>query len=290
MSYAQRHIDVTFQLGTGSFGEEGFDTITITGKRVVAEITKVGGVAMGESHFTIYGMLPDHMDKLSTLGLIPAETRRNTVTIRASNDQGALAIVFVGTIANAYFDAQGAPDTSFVVIAYAGLLQAMKPIAPTSIKGPVDVATVLKDLAAEMQLDFENNGVTAKLPTSYFKGTAREQAWACAQAADINIAIDDGVLAIWPKPGLRVKPTVLISPETGMVGYPTFDVQGIRVKTLFNPGLVFGSKVQVESSLKRAKGLWYIYTLYHDLESELPNGQWFTRFLASPPGFVAAPR
>lgn len=290
MSYVKRKIDVVFQLGTGTFGESGFDTITISGKRVLAGITKVGGISMGESHFTIFGMLPEHMDKLSTLGLIPQEVRRNVVTIKASNDEGGMSTVFSGTIANAYFDAQPAPDTAFVVIAYAGLFQAVKPIDPTSIKGPVDVAQVMRSLADAMQLDFENNGVSAKLPTSYFKGTAREQAYQCARDADINVAIDDGVLAIWPKPGARIKPAITVSPSRGMVGYPTFDVQGIQVKSLFNPGLIFGAKVQMESSLKRASGTWYIYTLYHDLESEMPNGQWFTRFLASPPGYVPVTR
>ena len=33
MTYAKRAIDVTFQLGTGSFGEGGYDTIKITGRR-----------------------------------------------------------------------------------------------------------------------------------------------------------------------------------------------------------------------------------------------------------------
>jgi Baseplate hub gp41 len=287
MSYLQRNIDVTFQLGTGSFGEGGYNTIKISGRRVMASITKAGRNSMGESQVVIYGMLQEHIDALSTIGVLPTGQRRNTIIVEAGDSTNGMSTVFVGTIVNAYFVGTAMPNASFVVIAYAGLIQQLLPISPTSIKGPVDVATVAKALAGQMSLDFEGNGVNIKLPTIYLKGAARNQMQSLADAANINWTIDNAKLAIWPNPGSRQLTSKLtISPENGLVGYPTFDVQGIQVTAEFNPALVYGTEVQINSTLKRAQGTWYVYTLYHDLESIVPNGKWFTRFLAAVPGYV----
>ncbi len=295
MSFLKRKIDITFQLGTGSFGNSGFDTIKITGRRVSATITKAGAASMGEVQLTIYGMRLDHMNELSTLGQIPFQVpgqRRNTVIVEAGDDQNGMSVVYVGTIVNAYFNAQAAPETSFNVLAYAGSLEALRPVEPTSVKGPADTATIMGGLAAAANLDFESNNVDVKLPTCYFKGSIRDQMKTCADMANVNWLIDNGKLAIWPKTGSRTnQPVPTISAESGLVGYPTFNVQGVDVVSLFNPAIVFGSSVKIENSiLKKANGTWYVYTLYYDLESELPNGKWYTRFLASPPGFVPFPQ
>jgi hypothetical protein len=288
VSFVRRRIGLTFQLGRGSFGEEGYDTIKLTGRRVSCSIVKAGGASMGECQLVVYGMLKQDMDALSTLGQIPTAQRRNTLVVEVGDENADLSTVYIGSITNAYFNAQAAPETSFVVLAHAGLVEALRPIGPTSIIGPVDVAVSMAELARQCGLDFEDNGVKVTLPTVYFAGTARDQIKAMADAANINWIIDNGKLAIWPRPGRRAtQPRTLVSPDSGMVGYPVFNVQGIEATTLFNPGLVYGAAVQIErSAITKANGEWYIYTLYYELESELPGGKWFTRFLAAPPGYV----
>ena len=47
------------------------------------------------------------------------------------------------------------------------------------------------------------NGVSAKVPSPYYYGSAVDQADKCATAAGIKWAVDDKVLAIWPKTGAR---------------------------------------------------------------------------------------
>jgi hypothetical protein len=68
-----------------------------------------------------------------------------------------------------------------------------------------------------------------------------------------------------------------------MVGDPNYSnsVYGIEFTTLFNPLLRPGGKVQVESGLEVANGTWQIFNLQHQLDSEDPGGQWFTRFSGS---------
>lgn len=151
------------------------------------------------------------------------------------------------------------------------------------MKGQADVATIMKSLADQMGFAFENNGVQVQLSNPYFPGTALAQAKACARAADISMTIDRGTLAIWPKFGFRADPDgpPLISAATGMRGYPRYSSNGIEVATLFNPRIKPGGQIQVQSQLQMACGTWLVSNATHVLESETPNGQWFTGILGS---------
>jgi hypothetical protein len=61
-----------------------------------------------------------------------------------------------------------------------------------------------------------------------------------------------------------------------MVGYPRFTEQAIAFDTLFNPAIGFGGSVQVQSLLTPACGKWTVYQMSYHLQSETPNGAWFT--------------
>ena len=87
---------------------------------------------------------------------------------------------------------------------------------------------------------------------------------------------DDGyTLAIWPKHGTRGGLIPVISPASGLVGYPTFADQGVRFRTLFNPSITFGGQVEIKSSLMPACGKWYVNALSYNLSAQVVNGPWF---------------
>lgn len=69
---------------------------------------------------------------------------------------------------------------------------------PTSVKGSVDVATLMGQLAQSMGYSFENNGVSVQLSNPYLPGTAIDQVKALARGAGIDLYVDDNVLAITP--------------------------------------------------------------------------------------------
>src|ERR1700722_20220567 len=111
----------------------------------------------------------------------------------------------------------------------------------------------MSGFARMMSLQFENNGVTGSLSNAYYSGSAKTQAQMCVDDAGISWNHGDlGILAIWPKFGSRGGAVPLISPQTGMVGYPTYSALGIDFQTLYNPSIGFGQKVQVQSSLEAA--------------------------------------
>lgn len=289
MSYSKRRIDLTFQLGKGSFGEGGFDTLSISGLRTSARITKAGGASMALLSMRVYGMRLSDMNKLSTLGKPLTAGRNNVVTVQAGSDTDGMATAFQGTISAAWSNMQDAPNSAMEIQAHTGLIAALKPVQPSSFKGAADVGLIMSGLAKLAGFDFENNGVSVQLANPYFSGSARQQIEACARAANINWIIDDNKLAIWPKGGSRGGLVPLISKDTGMVGYPAQTDNGIAITTLYNPQVAFGSKINVQSSITPANGIWAIFSLAHDLEAEVPNGKWFTSMQCQVLGHTALP-
>lgn len=278
MSLVQRRINVTITLGTGDFGEQVGDTVTLKNHRVTANMAAVGGAAQGSIELRIFGLTLDEMNRITTVGLVMASRRgKNRLKVEAYDDSGLVpATIFDGGIDQAWADFKSAPEVALNIVGLSAAVAAVKPVPPSSYKGSADVATIMSDLAKTMGLTFENNGVSVKLSNPYFPGTAWDQVRACAKAADINMTVDNGVLAIWPKDSKRAGDVPLIGPETGLVGYPEFTSSGLVVTSRFFPNVRAGGQINVKTSLSVAAGIWNVFSIVHRLDAQTPGGAWFT--------------
>jgi hypothetical protein len=243
---------------------------------------------MSMAELSIYGLTDSIMAKLSTLGMKVQFVPRNTMTIEAGTDSGGFSTVFQGNVTNAYADRQSPPGNPFRITAHAGLFEAVNSAGPSSYNGNTEVVSVMQTLAQQAGLQFENNGVTTKLSNPYFYGSVRNQIYSCAAAAGINVIIDNGKLAIWPKTGSRAGQIPLISKDTGLVTAPSFTAQGIGFKTVFNPAIAFGGKIQMQSSIKNANGTWSVYLLDYELDSNVIKGNWFCQVSATNSNYAPA--
>ena len=298
MSYAKRAITATFTLGaqakpptfTASGGAG--NTVTAQGLRIQAIISQDGGPGQVNASLRIFGMPMSVMNQISTMGKSTVQTNFATsVSISAGEVGGTMSAVFQGHVQQAWVDAASLPDVALVAMAFSSLADQMNPaVAPTSYAGMVDAAVILQGLATQMGRRFENNGVSVMLSNPYYPGTAMQQAQRCAEAAHINMLDDGGTLAIWPIDGARDGAVPMISPETGMVGYPAYTQAGLDVTTLYNPAIRCGGQVKIQSSITPACGVWPVSAVEHTLESETPGGAWFTRakclFWGGPQGFT----
>ena len=231
----------------------------------------------GTMTLSLWGMTLEQMDSLTIFGPIMQERRFNEITVSAGDDSGNMALVYVGVIQQAYANMNTAPNVAFHISASSGAQDQVNIINGRSHEGGVDVAVILADIAKEMGKTFENNGVSVILRDRTYTGTALTQAIEAARDANININIDREKPIIWPSDGSRSNEPVLISPKTGLVGYPAFSGQGVMCTTLFNPEIACGRAVKIESSMKVASGTWNPIAVFHHLESEIPNGAWFTQ-------------
>jgi hypothetical protein len=292
-SFTEKLLTAKFELGSGNFTEGG-NTLTLSGLRMSAQITKAGGVSMGYLSLDIWGMPMKQMNELSTLGMQVILVRRNTITLLAGDASG-MSTAFIGTIVNCYANLQGAPDTPMHIDASVLFADAVINVPAQSIKGSASVDTIMHGLADQMKLSYENNGVTTQLSNPYFSGSARDQALACIAGAGCAWnGGDNGVLAIMPKNGSRTSltdiPLLAPPPDGTMISYPSFTAQGIMVKTLYNPAIQFMGRVKVQSKLLDsqkladnnklaqaalpANGIWGVFCIDHALDSMLPGGKW----------------
>lgn len=289
MSFIKRKIELTFQLGQGAFGEEGTDTVTVSDLRVQCSLTKTVGPALGEAHLRVYGLRPSLLNRLSALNSVNTAMRQNRLIIKAGDEKAGMAIVFEGQMSLSQIDMTAAPEVALNIMAFAGGMHALKTLEAVSYPGTADAAIILSNLAHKMGMNFENNGaegpVSVLLATPYYSGALMDQARRCAEDADIEMIVEEGdggknTMAIWPKGKARKGLIPLISAETGLIGYPAYsgDLGGLSVKCIFNPQLRIATPVRIKSDLEVANGQWLVFDISHELDSEIPGGQWYTNF------------
>lgn len=274
--FTEKLIELTITLGTGQFGDEVGDTVTISDSRILASIINPGGESMGAAQIRVYGMSAELMNKLTTIGQINRATRvKNTVSVAVGDDNG-MQLVFFGVIADAWADYNASPDVPFMIQANAGLDIALKPVNATSYKGNVPIVQIMQDLATEAGLAFEGD-VDVSLFNPYLPGTTLNKIRSAARAAGVEYVIDRGTLSIWLVGKSRASDSIpKISADTGMVGYPTLSSKGMTIKALFNQNIKYGADIEVESFIPMANGTWHVYDLGHEISSQMPDGPWFT--------------
>lgn len=272
---SKKELRFVITLGTGAFGSSSNNQITLEGFRADVDIDKAGGMMMGTLRAQIYGVPQSEMNSITTLQWKPKAIIPNTVAVYAI-DGAQETLVFQGNIVNAWGNYQTMPDVYLQIQAQAAYFNQLQPIPPSSYKGTVDVATLMSRLAQSMGYSFENNGVTVQLSNPYLPNTGLEQAKNLARAAGIDLYLDDHILAITPPNVPRGSLIPVVSSQTGLIGYPTFDGVGVNFQCVFSPSIKFGGSIKLETSINQAAGQWIVTSVAHRLQSEKPGGAWFS--------------
>lgn len=281
MTFSQKLINVSFSLASGNFGGGG-NSANITGLRVSAMIEMNGAASSGTMQLAIFGLPLSTMNQLSTMGTQKTQQGDNQVSVYAGDAQSGMSLVYTGYIYDAYVDAANMPEVCFRLTGSpSGGIHAAKPVDPISKSGPQDVSQMMKTLAGQMGLKFEDNGVNVKIKNPYYPSSSWNQAVALAEDANIHLVVERGTLAIAPI-GKPRQGNVIISPSTGMVGYPAFLEAKVLVKALFQPSVSILSTMTIQSDLTPANGDWMIIQIVYELESKMPHGRWFMTLVGVP--------
>lgn len=268
----------------------GSNVATYTGHRTSVRISNSGGA---DNHATvaIWGMTQSDINTLSQLGIIYDQIRRNKLIISAGDSFSGLSAIYGADIYLAYADYNQQPEVPMIFTCMGGLTESVVNRAPTTFQGVTDVATLMAGWANLMGLGLENNSVNGvKLANPYYGGNVWQRIQAAA--ADVGIVaqiVEGNTLAIWPKGKARNNQTVpLISPQTGMIGYPVYAPGGYAIiRHLFNPQVKLGGVINVQSSIPIANRRWVVYKLDLALDSLLPHGEWSGAAYCYPEGFAA---
>lgn len=261
-----------------------YNTITLQGMRASVYIDNAGGGMMGTLRAQIFGVTASDMNALTSTiwdNLVPTPAGSsfafNSIQVFAIDGQQE-TLIYNGDVLNSWGVFTSMPEVYLYIEAQIGYKALVQPVGPLSISAPTDVATVMQQIATAMGYQFENNGVNASVPRgTYLANTLMQQARTLMQAYRFWMYIDSthpNTLAIAPYGKARNTIAPLISRQTGLIGYPMFNSTGINFETLFNPGLVFGGPVQVESFVDKATGSWIVVSMSYQLSSQTPGGPW----------------
>jgi len=277
MSFTQRQINVQFDLAQDSF-PGGSKTLALNGYRILATIaTSIQGpLATYSLSLRIFGMKMADMNLLSLAYSKGVVFRTNQVQVFAGDVGGLQHTVFAGTIYGAFIDISDSAEASFVVSAQGGLFERANSAAANTYPGTQDVASIIGGLAAQMGMGFQNHGVTAKLSGQYLSGTLMDQIERVATAAQTVVLLDNNVFHIWPNRDAPNFPEINLSSASGMASYPKFEECGICVRAEWNPLFLYGTVVNITSSIPRASGAWQLTQVTHDLSTLMPDGPWFS--------------
>lgn len=277
-SFNQKSLRVTLLLNekNPAFDKEGNNTIVFEGLRVIAQIQSGNGSVSPFAKIQIFNLNLNAINQLTKIKWnTDREGKFNFVKLEA-NINGEYSTVYEGTIHFAYPNFGSVPDVVLTIDSSIAMNHQINAVAPTSYKGEVDVAQAINALCQQMGMRFENNGVNAKVSNPYLPQTALEQVRALCTATNTSLYMDLNTIAITPQGKAREVQIPVISPQSGLIGYPTPLMQGgVTFSCLYDPLLKFGGLVEIQNSLiEAANGRWLIQGLSLSLESGVPNGKW----------------
>jgi hypothetical protein len=280
-SFTQKRLRVTLilspQNSNGKFPGTNSNTLILTDLRTIANVQTVPGVPT-HADIKLFGMDKQFMNALTTIFFNasggPAPVIYQNSVILDQNSGNGWTQVFSGMITEAQPEYRTQPAVYFNIQAVLGYQHQINPVPPSSYQGAVGVANVVQDLAGKMGYAFENSGVTAQLNNPYFSGTYMDQLNAVCQHSGTAYVIAGDTLAIYPFNDFRAAPPMLVlSPRSGLVGYPTLEKYGIVVASVYNPGMAAGGRIKVQDSdVPNANGVWSPFMVDHQLEGNTPGG------------------
>ena len=270
-SFTLKTIQVAITLGKGMFSEGG-NTKTIEGLACDVSVTKPGLPEKNSASVKIWGLKYEDMAQLNMLAFKPLESQHNLISIKAGEQGQNLSLVFAGEITSAFADFNAAPDVCMEFESDSGSYPHQIATPTTTVNGEAQADKLFTQFAAEAGYTYKNEGVTASVQNAWFPGSPIDKMGKLARDIGCELLIDDGAVVVMPAGQARAGNAALLSKDTGLIGYPTFNQDGIVCKCIYNPGLQYGGLIKVESRVPRAAGVWKITKLSHSLSAYNPQG------------------
>lgn len=283
-SFTRKCLRVDVVLGEGTF-DGTHNAKSFEGLETTVSIDKPGLPDQNKAKVVIIGMALDDMRQLTMLAFKPLKSQKNLISIYAGDAENGMEQCFYGEITSANADFSSAPTIKMNIEAAAGAYAALKAESPIAVKGQQTAASLIEQIAKENGYTFENKGVASSVKNAVFNGSPIEKAYSIARQVNAELLIDDGKFVLLPYDKGRNEEgnAVLLTPETGMLGYPSFNNDGVSVKCLYNPALELGGMVKIESIVPGASGVWKITKLSHELAAYgRQSGTWYSQIDASP--------
>ncbi len=298
--FKQKQIDIIIEFNKGITNNES-KVYKISSFATHVEIQKVGLPDKPKAKVVIFGLSMATMEELTMLSYKPFEISNNRISIYAGEVENsslegsisssnsaesilpnaALSLVFQGEITRGYANFNSIPESAFEIHAMTGYYPSLIPDKTLSIKGSIPLSIILSTLAKIMSYDFINLGFTGALKNPILSGSLFEKIIKAAKASGAYLICDDCKLIVLPKVIPSTSTAFHLSSKNGLIGYPQFYNEGVKLTALYNSNFTFNGLLELESIVPKASGLWRIATLSHKLcANSVHDDAWFSYIYA----------
>lgn len=279
MSFKHKILKAVITLKNGLFAN-GTNTITLVDYPMSAKIKKMNMPYNDTCTLKIFNLKKDTLSALTFLIFKPLSYQPNTVELYGGEDEKNLELIYSGDVITAYPDFNQAPDVVMTLELVTAGYQRVVAVPPYSTPGRTAVADIVKTIATQMGLSFKNEGVTKFVDNPYIEGNNLRKLAKIAEDYNIDIIVDNNTCVIRPKSGQTLL-TWKLTAYTGMIGYPSFNQNGIVVRAFLMSNVRLGDLVDVVSNVPRASGIWQVQAIEHNVSCKLADGTWETELICS---------
>lgn len=284
MAFNRKRLRLTLKLNGKDevFTSDNKNKLSAVGLRISAEIIFGYGSPAPYARVRVYGLPQATMNKLITTKWQQVKSLKNTITIEAAEGDNDFAKVFSGGIFMALPEYSEAPNVSLVIEALSAAFESKAANPAESYEGSQSVAGIISGICKRIGFSFESNNVNAMIENPYLTGSELEKIrWLCVNN-DLDLYLGNNSVAIAPKGAARNIKIAVISPDSGLIGYPVITNIGATFKCLYDPSIQFGALVRVKGSqIELCNGEWRVYGLRAQLETEMDSARWFMEVVGS---------
>lgn len=251
--------------------------------RMVIRVS-IGGGRFGNARVQVHGVPLAAMNNIARLWQLPMQIQTQDVLAIDIFNNSNYVPFFSGVVSWAGVNGGALPDVTLDIEANAAYGLSQTTPAPYSATGTQTLQNVLQGIlqGSQFALDYAPSMPALTVTNPRYSGSTMDQIAACLRAfpqVAYNVVLSR--LRVYPANQPLGADPILISPATGMRNAPVYSSSAVTLETLFDPRLVPGQAIQIDSEFVLAGGAqWIAMVLNHTLEPNKPKGVWTTSLAA----------
>ena len=281
-------IKVTLKLNgkdTVFSSETKANKISSDGLHVQAVISYGAGNITPTAQINIYGLTIETMTPLMRIQWNTMQAVLNTIQVEVGDKSDTvLSLAYEGNITFAKIDTSNAPTMCLQIESQMSVVESLTPRQPNTYTKGQDGAVIIQQLAQSMGYQFSNNQASHILTDDLtMEGSYLNRIQLLATNCDFDLYAEQRSITICKRGYSRLVKIPVITPTTGLIGYPSPDIRGITFRCLYSPLVRFGGIVRIaESLIPTCNGDWRTYGVRAILETNVSASRWEMEVSAVP--------
>lgn len=236
------------------------------GAAITAKIVKNTDPKQNSCEVSIANLDVDNIDYLVTeTSPWNPSAKPKVLTVEAGRQSTGTAMLFTGDITSA--TPTMPPDRILTMKAKTQESAKYKYAGRQSAK-TVQLSELSRLVASDYGLRLKFEAKDKTISNYLFNGPLAKQVQKLALVGDIDAYIDDDTLVVKDFGKALKGRALLVSAETNMIGAPSLDEKGVKVRIMFDPTVVLGQQIEIKSNVnKAANGQYVVYAMTISLAS-----------------------